>query len=212
MAGGSKDYFDGIGSQWETLRRGFFSEAVREQALDAAAVAAGGRAADLGAGCGFMTRGLLARGLRVIAVDQSSVMLAALREALGDDQRITCRVGLAEDLPLQDGEVDASFANMFLHHVDSPPAAISEMARIVRPGGIVVVTDLDAHEHDFLRREHHDRWLGFERQDVVNWFRAAGLSGVRVDDMGQQCCASSCDGEVASVSIFLACGTVPLEA
>ena len=40
------------------------------------------------------------------------------------------------------------------------------MARVLRPGGVVVVTDLDSHEFEFLRTERHDRWKGFERVNV----------------------------------------------
>jgi ubiquinone/menaquinone biosynthesis C-methylase UbiE len=96
---------------------------------------------------------------------------------------------------------------MYLHHVASPPQAIKEMVRLLKPGGKLVITDLDAHNFEFLRTEQHDRWLGFRREDVRRWFTAAGLKNVVVDCVGENCCAqSSCGCQSASVSIFVASG------
>ena len=86
------------------------------------------------------------------------------------------------------------------------------MARILKPGGRVVVTDMDAHAFTFLRDEHHDRWMGFERRDVSSWFREAGLTDVRVEGLGDECCATSNCGGDAAVGIFIAVGTGPKSA
>ena len=110
---------------------------------------AGKLAADIGAGSGFVTEGLLERGLRVIAVDRSEAMLEEMRRKFGDGAAVEYRIGEAESLPLADGSVDYVFANMYLHHVESPPEAIREMARIVKPGGRLVITDLDRHDLRF---------------------------------------------------------------
>jgi len=216
----SREYFAKVAGDWEKMRSGFFSPAVREKALELAGVrpgrACGQVAADLGAGAGFVTEALLAAGLSVFAVDQSPEMLAQLaaRFAPAHPGRGLPLQGPAEALPLPDASVDFVFANMFLHHVDDPAAAIREMARILRPGGRLVVTDLDSHGHEFLLREHHDRWPGFARADVAAWLAAAGLAGPRVDCCGPEgevCCADSCDGtDSARVSIFAASGTRPL--
>ena len=215
---GSREYFATVAGDWDAMRAGFFSEAVREAALAIAGVrpgrAKGLIAADLGAGTGFVTEALLAAGLGVFAVDQSPDMLAQLRARFGN--RVTALEGAAESLPLPGGSVDYVFANMFLHHVDDPPAAIAEMARIVRPGGSVVITDLDSHSHQFLLTEHHDRWPGFARVDVAAWLKAAGLGAVQVDCCGpntggEVCCATSCDGsDSARVSIFAASAKRPV--
>jgi len=205
-------YFDAIGAGWDRLRESFFSERVRDKALAAANVREGRVAADLGAGPGFITEGLLARDVRVIAVDQSARMLEVLRRKFPRLERLECWIGQAGHLPIPDRSVDYCFANMFLHHVEQPLVAIREMARILNPGGTVVVTDLDAHEFEFLRDEHHDRWLGFERRDVLNWFCEAGLAEVRVESLGDECCATSNDDEDAAIGIFIAVGTRPAAA
>lgn len=209
MGHSSKAYFDEIGGGWDELQRGFFSDAVRDAVLAAAGTRAGDLVADLGAGTGFLTQGLVGRGAEVIAVDQSVAMLHALRVKFPSADQVTCRAGDAGALPIESGTVDQAVANMFLHHVDDPAKAIGEMARILKAGGRLVITDLDAHDFEFLRVEHHDRWMGFDRGDVKRWFVDAGLDDVSVDCVGQDCCATSCAGESIAASIFIAKGTKP---
>jgi len=204
---GSRKYFETVAPKWDALRQGFFSETVREKAFEAAGAVTGKIAADIGAGSGFVTEGLLRRGLRVIAVDRSEAMLEEMRRKFGAGGAVEYRLGEAESLPLADGSVDYAFANMVLHHVESPPVAIREMARIVKPGGRLVITDLDRHDFDFLRMEHCDRWMGFDRPDVARWLAEAGLTEVSIDCVGENCCASSQSGcGEAAVSIFVASG------
>jgi len=121
------------------------------------------------------------------------------------------RVGSAERIPIEDEAVDYVFANMLLHHVEEPSRAIREMARVLRPGGVVVVvTDLDSHELEFLRTERHDRWKGFERESVSSWLRGAGFTNVAVESLGEDCCTKSSKGDAeAMVSIFFASGRKP---
>jgi ubiquinone/menaquinone biosynthesis C-methylase UbiE len=118
----------------------------------------------------------------------------------------------AASLPLATGEVDAVLANMVLHHAEDPPAAIADMARALKPGGTLVITDADTHTHEWLRTEQHDRWLGFARDDVARWFRAAGLEEVTVGDTEEICSPTSTCGTKAAISIFLARGRKPGEA
>lgn len=203
----SKVYFETVADQWDAMRRGFFTDALRDKAIARAAVSAGRAAADLGAGTGFISEGLLHRGVQVIAVDQSAAMLDALRHKLGHGRGLDCRVGEAERLPIDDAAVEYVFANMYLHHVESPAAAIKEMARILKPGGRVVITDLDTHDVSFLLTEHHDRWPGFDRDVLTRWLADAGLSEVTVVNAGEECCAQSgCGCKSARISVFLAHG------
>jgi len=109
-------------------------------------------------------------------------------------------------LPLRDGEVDAVLANMFLHHAEDPAATIAAMARALKPGGRLVITDADSHEHEWLRTEQHDRWLGFDRADVARWFRDAGLEDVTVGDTQEICSPTSTCGTKAAITIFIARG------
>jgi len=203
----SKNYFDEVAPEWDRLRESFFSKAVRDKALSVAIVHPGQIAADIGCGTGFITEGLVQRGLEVIAVDGSQAMLSEMKQKFAGQDSIDYRLGEAGSLPIQDETVDYAFANMYLHHVELPPEAIKEMARILKPGGILVITDLDCHSFEFLKREHNDRWMGFPRDDIKKWLKEAGLRGTTVGCVGENCCASSsCGSESAKISIFMASG------
>jgi ubiquinone/menaquinone biosynthesis C-methylase UbiE len=103
---------------------------------------------------------------------------------------------------------------MYLHHCADPLAAIQEMARLLRPGGRLVVTDMDAHPYAWLKDEMADIWQGFEREQLRLWFEAAGLVNIIVDCTGQSCCAESQnpsqvapEARRAEISTFVAVGT-----
>ncbi len=167
-------------------------------------------ATDIGAGSGFITEALIAAGLTVKAVDPSAQMLDVMRAKFAGSSGVAYLLGTAEQIPLETSSVGHTFVNMCLHHVENPAAAIREMARIVKPGGKLVITDLDSHDFAFLRAEHHDRWLGFARTDIARWFTEAEMVSVSVTSVGSNCCAdSACGTQKAQVSIFLAVGTKP---
>jgi ubiquinone/menaquinone biosynthesis C-methylase UbiE len=156
-----------------------------------------------------MSEGLSRKGVRVIAVDESPAMLEVGMKKLGSSW-VDFRLGSAEKIPVGDGEVDVAFANMMLHHVEDPGKVIAEMSRILRDGGRVVLTDLEEHHAVFLKTEHHDRWMGFNKETVKGWLEGAGFEGVSVTALGESCCATSDSGEVAAVGIFAAVATKPI--
>jgi ubiquinone/menaquinone biosynthesis C-methylase UbiE len=205
----STKYFKEVAEQWDTMRTSFFSEAVREKAYEVAEVKQGEIAADIGAGTGFLTEGLLKRGLKVIAVDLSNEMLEILKTKFNQYTQVFYLQGESESLPIKDQSVDYSMANMYLHHVEAPLLAIKEMKRILKPGGKLVITDLDTHDYEFLRTEQYDRWMGFDREDIRRWFIEAGLKNISIDCVGGECCTKSIEGcEEAKISIFIAYGEV----
>ncbi|MEW6733242.1 MAG: class I SAM-dependent methyltransferase [Acidobacteriota bacterium] len=203
----SEQFFDQVAKDWDKMRVNFYSDNVREKAFAVAGVVTGRLAADIGAGTGFITTGLLQHGLKVIAVDRSEAMLVEMQRKFAGSGEIDYRLGEAEELPIGNEEVDYVFANMYLHHVETPLDAIHEMVRILKPKGRLTITDADEHQFEFLRIEHHDRWLGFKREDVKNWFIAAGLHNVVVDYIGENCTVpSQTSVDQACISIFVASG------
>ena len=203
----SKEYFGAVAAGWDRMREGFFTAALRDKVIAASGASAGMTVADIGAGSGFLTEGLLATGAKVIAVDQSPQMLSVLRAKY---PAVDARLGEADTLPVENGTVDIAMANMYLHHVERPEIAIKEMARILKPGGTLAISDLDSHNHEFLRVEHHDRWMGFHRADVARWLEEAGLSQIRVDCAEETCRSQAQSGAAkAEISIFIAAGRKP---
>lgn len=202
---GSKLYFNDVAQNWDDMRMSFFSDNLREKAIAIADVEENEIAADVGAGTGYMTDSLLRKGLRVVAVDESEKMINIIESKFSDN--VDAKIGSAEKLPIEDNSVDYSFANMYLHHVENPGLAIKEMVRILKPSGKLIITDLNKHEYEFLRKEQNDRWLGFEHEDIKRWFKAAGLGNVSVECANEDCSTNSQNsGEKVKIDIFMAYG------
>jgi ubiquinone/menaquinone biosynthesis C-methylase UbiE len=204
----TREYFDQVADKWDEMRRTFFGDGVRRQAVAAAGITAGQLVADVGTGTGFLAEAALDAGARVIGIDNSAGMREQVAARFAG-RPFEARDGDTEALPLDAAEVDAVLANMVLHHAPDPPAAIREMTRVLKPGGILVITDADTHTHEWLRTEQHDRWLGFDRADIARWFRDAGLHDVTVGDTQELCSPTSTCGTRAAITIFLARGCKP---
>lgn len=214
MTKASTEYFHRVAEDWDGLRSGYFGEEVRAAALAKAYLRPEMTVADIGAGTGFMAAGLapLVRQLHVI--DGSAAMLDVARRNLTEFDNVMYHGADGLALPLPDGSLDVAFANMYLHHCSDPLAAIREMVRVLRPGGRLVLTDMDAHNYAWLREEMADVWLGFERAQMHAWLREAGLVNLLVDCTGQSCCAQSQNPaqvgpaqRAAQISVFVATGT-----
>lgn len=204
----TREYFDNVAGQWDDMRRQFFGEGVRRAAIAAAGVEPGMTVADVGTGTGFLAEAALDAGARVIGVDLSEGMLQQVSTRFAG-RPFEARQSSEATLPLAPEEADAIVANMFLHHAEDPPATIAELARALKPGGRLVITDADTHTHEWLRTEQHDRWLGFDRREVGAWFRDAGLEQVTVGDTQEICSPTSNCGTTAAITIFLARGVKP---
>lgn len=203
----SQKYFNDVSEQWDNMRIEFFGNIVRVKAYEAAKVEKGKVAADIGAGTGFITEGLLEKEIKVIAVDQSEDMINIMKKKFKNNSDVKYILAEGSKLPIDNNSVNYAMANMYLHHVENPSSAIKEMTRIIKPGGTVVITDLDEHNFEFLRTEQFDRWLGFKRDDIKQWFLEAGLKNVVVDCVGGNCSTTSCcESQSASISIFIAYG------
>jgi len=180
----SRSFFETVGPEWDALRKIFDDDALRARAV-AHLVPVGWTVADVGTGTGILAGELARLGLRVVAIDHSPRMIDAARVKLEEAgiRGVELREGEASALPLADGEVDAAFAHMVLHYLPSPADALREMARVVRPGGVVVVVDFVRHEAEWMREELGVLWLGFPPDEVLGWFSAAGLIGARVEQV-----------------------------
>ena len=132
---------------------------------------------DLGCGTGQLARLLIERLQRLICVDQSPNMLERARQALAKSKarQVEFRIGALEHLPLRDGEVDTVVASMILHHMPEPAVALKEMHRVLRPGGVLILAELDRHREEVMRTEFADFWLGFSRGRLERSLADAGF-------------------------------------
>jgi ubiquinone/menaquinone biosynthesis C-methylase UbiE len=101
-----------------------------------------GRALDAACGTGAMARQLVARGHEVIGIDISAIMLSRARQAVGDACFIA---GELTDLPLSDGAVDHVVCSLALSHVSDLRPFFAEAARVMRPGGHLLLLDTRGH-------------------------------------------------------------------
>jgi ubiquinone/menaquinone biosynthesis C-methylase UbiE len=191
MAKSAKDvqaFFERVATDWDTMRLAYYDESVIEKMAKVAGIGEGSEVADVGTGTGFVAAGLAPRVKRVIGIDNASAMLRVARENL-DSLSVSnaeLLVGDLAGLPLADNSVDAAFANMVLHHAVDPAAMLKEMARIVRPGGMIVITDEVEHPYEWMREEHADVWLGFTPEQVESYFSEARLADFGYVFLGMQ--------------------------
>lgn len=140
------------------------------------------RVADLGCGDGYLTIEASRWASRVIAVDRSKAVLErarALARRRGVSNAIWKR-GELERLPIADASVDVALLSQALHHAGDPARALAEAARILVPGGRVLILDLREHDEGWVVERLGDRWLGFPDATLRQLLEHAGLSQVRV--------------------------------
>jgi ubiquinone/menaquinone biosynthesis C-methylase UbiE len=171
-------YFRENAARWDQIRSLYIDERIVEAALvDIVAAADPRDLLDIGTGTGRMLEILAPRVEHALGIDQSREMLAVARVNLERAGLLngSVRLGDMYQLALPDASFDAVVVHQVLHYADRPAAAIAEAARVLRPGGILVLVDFAPHALEFLRVEHAHRRLGFADAEVAEWCRAAGL-------------------------------------
>ncbi|RFB91700.1 ArsR family transcriptional regulator [Rhizobium leguminosarum bv. trifolii] len=196
-------YFSRNAAEWDELRR---LHAADEE-VDAAVIRLLGSQPidsllDLGTGTGRILELLSGLYRRAIGVDASRDMLSVARANL-DKSRITKATVRHADilnLPFEAQDFDLVTIHQVLHFFDQPEIAIAEAARMLRPGGRLVVIDLAPHALEYLRDEHAHVRLGFSHQAISDWLHKAGLDVEQVVDLhpGQQ------SGQGLTVTVWLA--------
>ena len=171
-------YFKAAAQQWAHIRSLHFSEDAVEGVLLAAA--AGRRFenhVDVGTGTGRMLELFSGQCENGMGVDLSREMLHVARAKLSEAGLASrfVRQADASALPLEDGAADLVTLHQVLHYLDAPDDALTECARVLAPGGLLLIVDFDEHRHEALRREHHHIHLGFPSAQVTGWLEGAGL-------------------------------------
>jgi ArsR family transcriptional regulator len=171
-------YFTAHASVWDQIRSLHVAESEVERAIQKALGSKDlGRLVDVGTGTGRMIELFGPRARQAIGIDRSSEMLRLARAKL-DAAGIasSLRQGDLYALPLPDGIADCVIVHQVLHYAHSPAAAIAEAARVMAPGGTLLVVDFAAHDREELRETDAHIRLGFEDEVMAEWFKAGGLS------------------------------------
>jgi ubiquinone/menaquinone biosynthesis C-methylase UbiE len=175
----ARRYFAASAPSWDTIRALHVADTTVERAvLEVLGPRQFDSLLDLGTGTGRMLellRGLYTRG---VGIDASTDMLAVARANL-DRAGITeaqVRLGDIQNLPFDRNSFDVITIHQVLHYLDDPERAIAEAARVLRPGGRLLVVDFAPHALEFLRERHAHRRLGFARQAMGQWLQAPGLA------------------------------------
>jgi ArsR family transcriptional regulator len=123
---------------------------------------------------------------RVIAIDRESAQLERARQRAKqrgytnvEVVRGDLRSEAVHELVQRDGLADAVFASRVLHHAPRPAEAMTQLARLTRPGGAVIILDYDSHDDEAMREHQADVWLGFAPAELTRLARAAGLGDAR---------------------------------
>jgi ArsR family transcriptional regulator len=174
---GAQAYFARNAARWNQI-----SALYDEAEVEAAILAAAGEGpfeemVDLGAGAGRMLTLLGRRASNALGLDLSQQMLNIARDevARAGLPRCELRHGDIFSTGLPGGCADLVTVHQVLHYLGDPAAAVEEAARLVTPGGLLLIADFAPHDHEFLRESHQHRRLGFADDEIVGWLEAAGL-------------------------------------
>jgi ubiquinone/menaquinone biosynthesis C-methylase UbiE/DNA-binding transcriptional ArsR family regulator len=175
----SQEFFSSSAGQWDRLRDELFGDRFQPAAF-AALADADWTVGDLGCGTGQVSAALAPFVGRVVAVDASAAMLQAAKKRLHGFDNVDLRRGELEALPIDDGRLDAATLMLVLHHVPEPPRALAEVARVLKPAGRLIITDMLPHDRDNYRQQMGHVWLGFSDERIKALLRDSGFEQVRV--------------------------------
>ncbi len=180
----SQEFFDRHAQQWDDLARTLLPVPEYRQRL-LVRMPEGTTVLEIGTGTGGLLADLAVRANKVIGVDHSPAMLDEARRRLVTvgANGIELRLGEMTHLPLPDASVGCVVANMVLHHAADPAAVLTEVRRVLGPGGVLLLADLVRHERETAREQLADQWLGFEEEELRGWLLAAGFESIEVEQL-----------------------------
>ncbi len=174
----AQDFFACHADEWDRLRAMHADEQLVESKLCALLEGAGDDlVVDMGTGTGRILELLAPKYRRAIGIDSSPEMLAYARARIQDREfaHVQARQGDICDVAFPDASVDTVIMHQVLHYIEEPAAAISEAARILVPGGRLLIVDFAAHNAERLRDEFAHRRLGFTGAQIETWCENSGL-------------------------------------
>jgi ArsR family transcriptional regulator len=144
--------------------------------------------ADLGAGEGTLSQLLAKNARKVIAIDNSSKMVAfgsQLAKKHGF-KNLEYRLGDIEEPPIANNSVDLAILSQALHHAIHPQQAIGAAHRILKRGGRLVILDLLSHRFERARELYADHWLGFSEVQLHQFLDKNGFREIEVSVVARE--------------------------
>jgi len=185
-AAAAERYFASHAEEWDALRSLHVAESEVEASIGRALSDAPiGRLIDVGTGTGRMIELFGGGATRSLGIDRSPEMLRLARVKLAEAglDAVELRQGDMYSLPLPSGSGETVILHQVLHYAQNPAAAVSEAARLLTPGGRLLIVDFAPHEREELRsRDAHVR-LGFADEAILKYFEEAGLEGRVVEHL-----------------------------
>src|SRR6266550_7876659 len=175
----SQEFFSSSAGQWDRFRDELFGDRYHLAAF-AAFAESDWVVGDLGCGTGQVSAALAPFVQRVVAVDGSAAMLQAAKKRLQGVNNVDLRRGELEALPIDDGRLDAATLMLVLHHIPEPAKALSEVARVLKPGGRLIAVDMLPHDRESYRQQMGHAWLGFSKEQTTGSLGEAGLGSIRI--------------------------------
>ena len=175
----SQEFFSSSAGQWDRVRDELFGDRFHLAALPAFADPEW-TVGDLGCGTGQLAAALAPFVRHVIAVDASAAMLQAARKRLHALDNVELRRGDLESLPIDDARLDAATLALVLHHLPEPDRALVEVARVLAPGGRLLIVDMLQHDRDSYRQQMGHVWLGFSDEHLRRMLGESGFDDVRI--------------------------------
>ena len=204
----SQEFFSSAAGQWDRLRSELFGGTFHLHALlgllDSRWVVG-----DLGCGTGQVAQVLSPFVRQVVAVDGSAEMLEAARRRVAGCGNVDVRTGDLEALPIENGRLDAAVLMLVLHYVAEPSRALAEAARVLRPGGRLVVADMMPHDREEYQQRMGHVWLGFSEKQLTRYLIAAGFEACVVRPLPPDASAKGPNLIVATARRAAACGAGP---
>ncbi|MFN2398571.1 MAG: ArsR/SmtB family transcription factor [Gemmatimonadaceae bacterium] len=174
----SKQFFSTAAGRWDRLRSELFGERPELTAL-LGLIGDDLIVGDLGCGTGQLAETLAPHAQRVIAIDDSSAMLAAARKRLDGVKNVRIRKGDLQSLPLENGELDVAILFLVLHYVPEPLRALAEAQRATRDGGRILIVDMLPHDREAYRQQMGHVWQGFSESQMRSWLEQTGFNHIR---------------------------------
>jgi ubiquinone/menaquinone biosynthesis C-methylase UbiE len=180
--------FDARATTWDTPQRIARAAVAATTIRSAVAFPQACRAIEVGAGTGLVGLAILDQLTELVLADTSDGMLAEARHKIEDGNLENVRAihfDLVAD-PLPDGApFDAAVSQLVLHHIEDTSAGLAGFRKLLAPGGLLVLLDLDTEDGSFHgdigQGVHH---LGFDRARLARLTEASGFADVQVRDAG----------------------------